>query len=130
MAMASVSQDEILESIEEMTVLELSELVDALEERFGVDASPVAGAVAAPAADGEEGGDEEEADIVDVVLKDFGDEKIQVIKEVRGVTDLGLKEAKSLVEDAPSPVKQGLSREDAEEMKEKLEAAGATVELE
>lgn len=129
-SMATVSKDEILDSIEEMSVLELSELVDELEDRFGVDASPAVGAaVAAPGQD-EDDDEEEEADIVDVVLKDFGDEKIQVIKEVRGVTDLGLKEAKSLVEEAPNPVKQGLSREDAEEMQESLEAAGAEIELE
>ncbi|MFB6226847.1 MAG: 50S ribosomal protein L7/L12 [bacterium] len=129
--MAELSTDEILDSIEEMSVLELSELVDAIEDRFDVEAGPVGGAVAAaPAAEGEEDEEEEEADIVDVVLQDFGDEKINVIKEVRGITDLGLKEAKSLVEDAPNPVKQGVSREDAEEMKEQLEEQGATVELE
>lgn len=129
--MADLSTDEILDSIEEMTVLELSELVDAIEDRFDVEAGPAAGAVAAaPAQDEGDDEDDEEADIVDVVLKDFGDDKIGVIKEVRGVTDLGLKEAKSLVEDAPNPVKQGVSKEDAEEMVEQLESAGATVELE
>lgn len=129
--MAELSTDEILDSIEEMSVLELSELVDAIEDRFDVEAGPVGGAVAAaPAADGEDEEDEGDDDIVDVVLQDFGDEKINVIKEVRGITDLGLKEAKSLVEDAPNPVKQGVSREDAEEMKEQLEEQGATVELE
>lgn len=129
--MAELSTDEILDSIEEMSVLELSELVDAIEDRFDVEAGPVGGAVAAaPAADAGEDEDEGDDDIVDVVLKDFGDEKINVIKEVRGITDLGLKEAKSLVEDAPNPVKQGVSREDGEEMKEQLEDQGATVELE
>lgn len=129
--MAELTTDEILDSIEEMSVLELSELVDAIEDRFDVEAGPVGGAVAAaPAGQGDEEDDEEEDDIVDVVLKDFGDEKINVIKEVRGITDLGLKEAKSLVEDAPNPVKQGVSREDADEMKEQLEEVGATVELE
>lgn len=129
--MPDLSTDEIVESIEEMTVLELSELVDAIEERFDVEAGPAAGAVAAAPAEGDgEEEDEDEGDIVDVVLKDFGDDKISVIKEVRGVTDLGLKEAKSLVEEAPNPVKQGISREDAEEIVEQLEAAGATVELE
>lgn len=129
--MADLSTDDILDSIEEMSVLELSELVDAIEDRFDVEAGPVGGAVAAAPADGgEEEEDEEEDDIVDVVLQDFGDEKINVIKEVRGITDLGLKEAKSLVEEAPNPVKQGVSREDAEEMKEQLEDVGATIELE
>lgn len=127
--MADVSTDEIVESIEEMSVLELSELVDAIEERFDVEAAPVSGAVAAPAAEESEAEEDEESDVVDVTLNDFGDEKIQVIKEVRSVTDLGLKEAKQLVEEAPNPVKQGLSREDAEEIKEQLEAAGAEVEL-
>ncbi len=128
--MAELSTDEILDTIESMSVLELSELVEAIEDRFDVEAGPVAGAVASAPQDGEEEEEEEEADIVDVVLSDFGDEKINVIKEVRGITDLGLKEAKSLVEEAPNPVKQGVSREDAEEMQEQLEDAGATVELE
>lgn len=129
--MADLSTDEILDSIEEMSVLELSELVDAIEDRFDVEAGPVAGAaVAAPAEDGEDEEEDDEGDIVDVVLKDFGDDKINVIKEVRGITDLGLKEAKSLVEEAPNPVKQGVAREDAEEMQEQLEDVGATIELE
>lgn len=128
--MAELTTDEIVDSIGEMSVLELNELVQAIEDRFDVEAGPVAGPVAAPAGAEEEDEQEEEGDIVDVVLQDFGDNKIQVIKEVRGVTDLGLKEAKSLVEEAPKPVKQGISREDAEEVKEKLEAAGATVEFE
>jgi large subunit ribosomal protein L7/L12 len=130
--MADLSTDEILDSIEEMSVLELSELVDAIEDRFDVEAGPVAGAVAPAGGDGggDEEEDDEEGDIVDVVLKDFGDDKINVIKEVRGITDLGLKEAKSLVEEAPNPVKQGVSREDADEMVEQLEEVGATVELE
>lgn len=129
--MADLSTDDILDSIEEMSVLELSELVDAIEDRFDVEAGPVAGAaVAAPAEAGEDDEDDDEGDIVDVVLKDFGDDKINVIKEVRGITDLGLKEAKSLVEEAPNPVKQGVAREDAEEMQEQLEDVGATIELE
>jgi len=129
--MSSVSTDEILESIEEMSVLELSELVDEIEDRFGVEAGAVGGGVAAaPTGGDEEEDDEGDDDIVDVILKDFGDNKIQVIKEIRGVTDLGLKEAKELVEECPNPVKQGLAREDAEDIKEKLEDAGATVEFE
>jgi large subunit ribosomal protein L7/L12 len=129
--MSDVTTDEILDSIEEMSVLELSELVDEIEERFGVEAGAVGGgAVAAAPADGEEDEEDDEGDIVDVVLQDFGDDKIQVIKEIRGVTDLGLKEAKELVEESPNPVKQGLSREDAEEIKEQLEDVGATIEFE
>jgi len=128
--MSSMDTDEILDSIEQMSVLELSELVDEIEERFGVEAAAAGGAVAAAPTDGEEEEDEEEEDIVDVMLTDFGDDKIQVIKEVRGVTDLGLKEAKELVEECPNPVKQGLAREDAQEIKEQLESAGATIEFE
>lgn len=129
--MADLTTDDILDSIEDMSVLELSELVDAIEDRFDVEAGPVAGAVAAAPAEGEgEEEEEEESDIVDVVLQDFGDDKINVIKEVREITDLGLKEAKSLVEEAPNPVKQGVSREDADEMKEQLEDVGAEIELE
>jgi len=129
--MADLSTDEILDSIEDMSVLELSELVDAIEDRFDVEAGPAAGAaVAAPAQGSEDEEDEEEDDIVDIVITDHGDDKINVIKEVRGITDLGLKEAKSLVEEAPNSVKQGVAREDAEEMQEQLEEVGATVELE
>ena len=123
----ALSKEEIVESIEEMTVVELSDLVSEIEERFDVEAAPAVGAVAAaPAAGGE---DDEDSDVVDVILTDFGDSKIKVIKEVRAVTDLGLKEAKTLVEGAPNPVKEGITQEDAEEVKEKLEAAGAAVEL-
>ncbi|MFB6356258.1 MAG: 50S ribosomal protein L7/L12 [bacterium] len=128
--MSSLSTDEIVESIEEMSVLELSELVDAIEDRFDVEAGAVAGAVQAAPAEGEGEEEEEESDVVDVMVEDFGEDKIQVIKEVRGITDLGLKEAKELVENAPSPVKQGLAREDADEIVEQLEDAGATVSLE
>ncbi len=127
--MATLSKDEIVESIEDMTVLELSDLVEEIEERFDVEAGAMAGAVAAAPAGGQAEEEEEESSVVDVVLTDFGDSKIQVIKEVRSVSDLGLKEAKKLVEDAPSPVKEGIAREDAEEVQEDLEAAGATVEL-
>lgn len=129
--MSSLSTDEIVESIEEMSVLELSELVDAIEDRFDVEAGAVAGAVpAAPAEGGEEDEDGDDDNVVDVVIEEHGDDKIQVIKEVRGVTDLGLKEAKELVEECPNPVKQGLAREDAEDVEEQLEDAGATVNLE
>ncbi|MDQ3834045.1 MAG: 50S ribosomal protein L7/L12 [Actinomycetota bacterium] len=122
------SKEEILESIENMSVLELSELVKALEERFGVSAAAFAAAPAAPAGDGVAAVEEEQTEF-DVVLQSAGEKKIQVIKEVRAATGLGLKEAKALVDDAPNPVKEALSREDAEALKSKLEEAGATVEL-
>ena len=124
------TKEEILESIENMTVLELSELVKALEERFGVSAAAVAAAApaAAPTGDGAAAIEEEQTEF-DVVLQAAGEKKIQVIKEVRAATGLGLKEAKALVDEAPNPVKEALSKEDAEALKAKLEEAGATVEL-
>ncbi len=126
----AVNKEELMETIENMSVLELSELVKALEERFGVSATAVAAAPAAGAAgaDGAAAVEEEQTEF-DVVLQDAGAKKIQVIKEVRAATGLGLKEAKALVDDAPNPVKEALSREDAEALKAKLEEAGATVEL-
>jgi large subunit ribosomal protein L7/L12 len=125
----AVTKDELMESIENMTVLELSELVKALEERFGVSATAVATAPAAGAAgDGAAAAVEEQTEF-DVVLTGPGEKKIQVIKEVRAATGLGLKEAKALVDDAPNPVKEGLSQEDADALKAKLEEAGASVEL-
>ena len=121
-----MTNEEILEAIGNLTVLELSELVKAAEEKFGVSAAaPVAVAAAAPAA----GGAAAEKSEFDVVLKDAGASKINVIKAVREATGLGLKEAKALVDGAPAPVKEGVSKADAEEIKGKLEAAGATVEL-
>ncbi len=121
--------EEILDSIAALTVLELSELLSAFEERFGVTAAaPVAVAAAAPAA----GGAAEEAEektSFDVVLTEAGDKKIGVIKEVRGLTSLGLKEAKDLVESAPKAVLEGVSKDDADKAKEALEGAGATVEI-
>ena len=123
------TKEEILDAIAEMSVLELSELLKDFEEKFGVTAAaPVAAVAAAPA----DGGDEvaaEEKDSFDVVLAGAGDKKIQVIKEVRALTNLGLKDAKELVDEAPKPVLEGASKEDAEKAKEALEAAGATVEL-
>ena len=114
-----MTKEEIMQAIEEMTVLELSELVKAMEEKFGVSAAaPAAGAAAA-----------EEKTEFDVILASAGDKKINVIKVVREVTGLGLKEAKALVDGAPAPVKEGASKEDAEALKAKLEEAGATVEL-
>lgn len=125
----AVTKEEMMESIENMTVLELSELVKALEERFGVSATAVAAAPAAGAAGDGAAAVEEEQTEFDVVLTGVGAKKIQVIKEVRAATGLGLKEAKALVDDAPNPVKEGLSQEDADALKAKLEEAGASVEL-
>jgi large subunit ribosomal protein L7/L12 len=125
----AVNKEELIESIENMTVLELSELVKALEERFGVSATAVAAAPAAGAAgDGAAAAEEEQTEF-DVVLQGPGEKKIQVIKVVRAATGLGLKEAKALVDEAPNPVKEALSREDAEALKTQLEEAGASVEL-
>jgi large subunit ribosomal protein L7/L12 len=128
MAKATMNKDEILEAIGSMSVLELAEMVKEMEEKFGVTAAaPVmaapAGGAAAPAAV------EEEKDEFDVVLAAAGDKKIQVIKVVREITSLGLKEAKDLVDGAPKPVKEGASKAEAEEIKKKLEEAGATVEV-
>jgi large subunit ribosomal protein L7/L12 len=126
-----LSQDEILESISTMTVLELSELLKAFEERFGVTAAaPVAAAGAAgPASAGPAEPVKEEQEEFDVVLTGAGDKKIQVIKEVRALTNLGLKEAKDLVDGAPKTVLEKVSKEDADKAKVQLEGAGATVEL-
>lgn len=121
-----MSKEQIIEALKEMTVLELNELVKAIEEEFGVTAAApvaVAGAVAAG------GGAAEEKSEFDIVLADAGSSKIKVIKVVREVTGLGLKEAKELVDNAPKPVKEGVSKEEAEEIKAKLEEAGAKVEL-
>jgi len=125
----ALTNDEILDGIAEMSVLELSELLEAFEEKFGVTAAaPAAAVAAAPAADG--GGDaEEEKDSFDVVLTAAGEKKIQVIKEVRTLTSLGLKEAKELVDNAPKPILEGASKEDADKAKEAIEAAGGSVEL-
>ena len=125
------TKEEILDAIGAMSVLELSELLSDFEEKFGVTAAaPVAVAAAgAPAAGGGDGGGAEEKDSFDVVLTAAGDKKIQVIKEVRGLTSLGLKEAKELVDNAPKPILEGASKEDAEKAKEALEAAGGEVEL-
>ena len=119
----------ILESIEKLTLLEAAELVKAMEEKFGVSAAaPVAVAAAAPAAAGEAAG-ADEASEVSVILASAGANKIAVLKEVRTITGLGLKEAKELVDGAPKPVKEGVKKEDAEAIKKQLEAAGATVEI-
>jgi large subunit ribosomal protein L7/L12 len=126
----TLSQEDILEAISKMTVLELSELLKAFEERFGVTAAaPVAAASAGPAAPAAEAPVEEEQDEFDVVLTGAGEKKIQVIKEVRALTSLGLKEAKDLVDGAPKTVLEKVSKEDAEKAKAQLEGAGASVEL-
>ena len=124
--MAKLTTDEIIDALKEMTLLEASELVKAIEDTFGVSAAAPAAVVAAPAAGAAEA--EEKADF-DVVLEGFGDNKIQVIKAVRELTNLGLKEAKEVVEGAPKAVLEGAKKEDAEAAKEKLEAAGAAVTL-
>lgn len=121
-----MTKEEIMQAIEEMTVLELSELVKAMEEKFGVSAAAPVAVAAAPAAGAAAA---EEKTEFDVILASAGDKKINVIKVVREVTGLGLKEAKALVDGAPAPVKEGASKEDAETLKAKLEEAGATVEL-
>ena len=121
--------EKLAEDLSALTVLEAADLSKLLEEKWGVSAAaPVAVAAAAPAAGGDGAAAEEKTDF-DVILTAFGDKKINVIKEVRGITGLGLKEAKDLVEGAPKPVKEGVNKDEAEEIKKKLEEAGATVEL-
>ncbi|MDQ3302887.1 MAG: 50S ribosomal protein L7/L12 [Actinomycetota bacterium] len=125
----ALSNQEIVEAIKEKSVLEVSELVKMFEEEFGVSAAAFAAAPAAAAGGDGAAAVEEEQTEFDVVLTEAGAKKIQVIKEVRAATGLGLKEAKALVDDAPNPVKEALSQEDADALKAKLEEAGATVEL-
>ena len=128
--MAKLSKEEILESIESMTVMELSQLIKDLESKFGVTAAAVPMAAMAGAGGGAASApQQEEQTEFNVILAGVGDKKIQVIKEVRAITSLGLKEAKDLVEGAPKPVKSGVSKAEAEELKAKLEAVGATVEI-
>ena len=129
--MAKLSTEELIEQFKELSLIELSEFVKAFEETFEVTAAaPAAVAVAAPgAAGGDAGAEVEEKDEFDVILAAVGDKKIQVIKEVRALTSLGLGEAKALVDEAPKAVLEGAKKEDAEKAKEQLEAAGATVEL-
>ena len=125
--MADITKDQVIDFIANMSVLEMSELVKDMEEKFGVSA---AAAVATPAA-GSGGGEAatEEKTEFDVILTSFGEKKINVIKEIRGITGLGLKEAKEAVESAPKAVKEGVSKEEAEEIKKKLEEAGASAEI-
>ncbi len=129
-AVTRMTKDELISAIKGMTVLELSELVKALEQEFGVSAAaPVAVATAAPVQTGVAAPPEEEQVEFDVILKEIGASKVNVIKAVREVTTLGLKEAKDLVESAPTVVKQGINKDEAAELKAKLEAAGATAEV-
>jgi len=123
----AASQEEILETISNMSVMEVVDLISAMEEKFGVSAA--AAVAAAPAAGGDAGAAAEEKTEFDVVMTSFGANKVSVIKAVRGITGLGLKEAKELVESAPAPVKEGASKDEAEEIKKTLEEAGASVEV-
>ena len=127
--MASENVQKLVDAVKELTVLELSELVSELEEEFGVTASAPVAVAAAPAAGGDAAAAAEEKTEFEVVLASVGAEKIKVIKEVRDITGLGLKEAKALVDEAPKTIKEGVPTEEANAMKEKLEAVGATVEL-
>ena len=124
----ALSNDEILEAIAEKSVMEIVDLVSAMEEKFGVSAA-AAVAVAAPGAGGDAGGAAEEQTEFDVILTSAGDKKVNAIKAVRAITGLGLKEAKALVDEAPGPVKEGASKDEAEDIKKQLEEAGASVEL-
>ena len=123
-----MSKEDILEAIAGLSVLELSELITAMEDKFGVSAAAAAVAIAAPGADGGDAAAAEK-DEFDVVLTSFGDNKVGAIKAVRAATGLGLKEAKELVESAPAPIKEGATKDEAEELKKQLEEAGAAVEL-
>ena len=123
----AVTKENIIEAISEMSVMDIVDLVSEMEEKFGVSAAAIAAGPATAAADAGEAAAEK--DSFDVTLSSFGDNKVSVIKEVRAITSLGLKEAKEMVESAPSVVKEGASKEEAEEMKKRLEEAGASVEL-
>jgi large subunit ribosomal protein L7/L12 len=128
-AMAQITIDDVLESIDSWTVLDLNKLVKGIEEKYGVSAAAPMAVAAAPAAGGGAVAVAEEKTEFNVILASVGEKKIQVIKEVRAITGLGLKEAKDLVDGAPKPVKEGISKAEADEIKKKLEDAGATVEL-
>jgi large subunit ribosomal protein L7/L12 len=130
MAKADVTKEDVIEFIANMSVLELSELVKEMEEKFGVSAAaPVAMMAAGPGDAGGGAAAEEEQTEFDVILTAFGDKKIQVIKEVRAITGLGLKDAKALVDEVPKPVKEGVAKDEAEKIKAQLEEAGAQVEV-
>jgi large subunit ribosomal protein L7/L12 len=127
--MAKITKEDVIDFIANMSVLDLSELVKEMEEKFGVSAAaPVAMMAAGPAGDAGGAAAEEQTEF-DVILTAFGDKKIQVIKEVRAITGLGLKDAKTLVDDAPKPVKEGIPKDEAEKIKSQLEEAGAQVEV-
>ena len=123
----SLSKDDILNAIAEMSVMDVVELVEAMEEKFGISAA--AAVAAAPASAGDTGGAEEVKDEFDVVITSAGEKKVNAIKVVRAITGLGLKEAKALVDDAPSSIKEGVTKDEAEDIKKQLEEAGASVEL-
>jgi large subunit ribosomal protein L7/L12 len=123
----ALSKEEILDGIAEMSVMDVVELVSAMEEKFGVSAAAAVAVAAAPAAEGGDAAAEQSE--FDVILTATGEKKVNVIKAVRGITGLGLKEAKDLVDGAPSPIKEGANKDEAEECKKQLEEAGATVEL-
>ena len=124
----AVSKEDILETISNMSVMDVVELIEAMEEKFGVSAAAPVAVAAGPAAGGEAAAAEEKTEF-DVVLASFGSQKVPVIKVVREITGLGLKEAKDLVESAPAAVKEGVAKDEAEEIQKKLEEAGATVEV-
>ncbi|ORU90188.1 MAG: 50S ribosomal protein L7/L12 [Cycloclasticus sp. symbiont of Poecilosclerida sp. M] len=124
----AISKDDVLEAIANMSVMEVVELVEAMEEKFGVSATAVV-AAAAPAAGGGEAAAAEEKTEFDVIMTSFGENKVSAIKAVRAITGLGLKEAKTMVESAPAAVKEAVSKEEAEETKKQLEEAGASVEV-
>ena len=125
----ALSKVEVLDAIAEMSVLDLSELINDMEEKFGVSASAAVAVAAAPAAGDGDAAAAEEKDEFDVILTGYGDKKVAVIKVVRAITGLGLKEAKDLVEGAPGPVKEGVAKAEAEDFKTKIEEAGGSVEL-
>jgi large subunit ribosomal protein L7/L12 len=126
--MADVTKEDVIEFVSNMSVLELSELVKELEDKFGVSAATPVAVAAGPVA-GAAHAEAEEKTEFDVILSEIGDKKIQVIKAIRAITGLGLKEAKAVVDEAPKPVKEGVSKEEAEEVKKQLEEAGASVEI-
>lgn len=126
--MADVTKEDVIEFVSNMSVLELSELVKELEDKFGVSAAAPVVVAAGPVA-GAAHAEAEEKTEFDVILSEIGDKKIQVIKAIRAITGLGLKEAKAVVDEAPKPVKEGVSKEEAEEVKKQLEEAGASVEI-
>jgi len=127
--MADISKEDVIEFIANMSVLELSEMVKEMEEKFGVSAAAPVAMMAAGPADGAAGAEAEEKTEFDVILIGFGDKKIQVIKEVRAVTGLGLKDAKELVDGVPQPLKEAVSKEEAEKIKEQIEGAGGQVDI-